>query len=175
MLLPVRIKDLEGFYVHGYGSFLLDSIVEAEMGAIGEPLRRELKDPFIFLGPLEEDPNFSTASEEDLKEAGYEDIDDMVQKAEEICKEFSKHIHCTCFGRTQGTIVAFPRGGTFDILVVKDGKITYHEAGMTFVSSGDKNILLGRGREVVVSKKGKMVVVKDGKILVKKGNKGIII
>jgi hypothetical protein len=150
LLLTVRIDGVEGHYVHGKGSFALDSVVETKMGAVGRPVKRQLEEAFLVLGPFEEDPDLSPATEEEVKNAGYAGTDGLVGRAEEMCRKLAPHAEGGGNASGEGSVVIFPVEKGAHILVVKEEHIVYDGGRMKFISSGDRTVLT-QGEKVVVS------------------------
>ncbi len=188
LLLSLKIGKSKGHFVHGSGMFLLDSIVETEMGAVGRPVKRKLEEPFIILGPLQEEASLDDAAVGNLESAGYGDADAMVKLARDMATRFSDRIHRSSSAGTEGNFVAFPRNDGFDFLVVKGNKIVYREEDMTFVSRDGKDVILNgccdiavskpgksvsiKGGNIVIAKKGKRMAIKDGNIIIERGSEG---
>ena len=104
LAIPIKLRDKErGYVFHGNGKLLLDTIVETEEGAIGKPVEKELNDPFLMLGNVEEiQKHFTKADEEDFAKMGYENQQGFVDSAEELFNQFFKkegmHGHQTLSG-----------------------------------------------------------------------------
>ncbi|NWF86276.1 hypothetical protein HXY32_00435 [Candidatus Bathyarchaeota archaeon] len=163
--IPIKSGDeRKGYVFHGNGKLLLDTIVETEKGAIGEPVEKELEEPFLVLGNAEEiQQRFITASEEDLKIMGYESEQKFFAKTEELFDRFLGRglIHeYGCCGKTGGFIFAFPNsGGKLDILITKGSKLVYKAADKVFVSNKRK-VVLKTPKEVIVSSDQKYMIFK---------------
>lgn len=163
--IPIKSGDeRKGYVFHGNGKLLLDTIVETEKGAIGEPVEKELKEPFLMLGDVEEiHHHFVAASKEDLKAMGYESEQKFSAKAEELFDRFLGrgmiHTH-DCCGKTGGFIFAFlNKVGKLDILFAKGSKLVYKAVDKIFVSNKRK-IVLKTPKEVILSSDQKSVVFK---------------
>ncbi len=165
--LAVPITEDEktrGFVFHGKGTFILDTIVETEEGAIGRPIERELDKPFIVLGNPEEIlRNLNIVDKEDLLRIGYNNQQNFIAKAENLLAQFfgkkrgKLHEHNCCSGH--GIIFAFLNEvDKLDILLAKETKLVYKNAEMAFVSNREKTILKGPN-EVVCSNDGRSVFI----------------
>lgn len=173
LAIPIKLGDQrKGYIFHGYGKLLLDTIVETEEGAIGKPVEKEINEPFLMLGDTEEiQQHLSTASREDFTKMGYENPQEFVSNAEDLCNRFFRervHSH-QGFDEGHGLIFAFQNeAGKLDILVAKGSKLVYKAMSMVFVSN-ENNVVLKSPREVVCSNNGKSVIIKKGKsVIVKK-------
>jgi len=93
LAIPIKLDDKErGYIFHGQGKLLLDTIVETEEGAIGDPVEKELNKPFLMLGDPEETNQYLTeASEEDLTRMGYENKQALIDAAEDLFNRFFKN------------------------------------------------------------------------------------
>jgi hypothetical protein len=174
LAIPIKLDDKENGYIfHGHGKLLLDTIVETEEGAIGDPVEKPLNKPFLMLGDTEETLQFLTkASEEDLTRMGYESKQALIDTAEDLFNRFFKN------GRTHGrhrisenrsVIFAFQnQNDKLEILVAKGPKLVYTAEDIVFVSNRDK-VVLKRPEEVVCSGNGKSVIInKDRSVIIKK-------
>ena len=165
LAVPIGLGDKErGYVFHGNGKFLLDSIVETEEGAIGQPVEKELSELFLMLGDTEEiQKHLTEASEEDLAKMGYQNQQEFVDRAEDLCDQFFKkrgvHNH-QCLDEHRGFIFAFQNEiSKLDVLVAKGLKLVYKAMDMVFVSSENKVVLKGPS-EVVCLSNGKSVIIK---------------
>jgi len=165
LVIPIKLSDKErGYVFHGNGKLLLDTIVETEEGAIGQPVEKELSELFLMLGDTEEiQKHLTTASEEDFAKMGYQNQQEFVVKAEDLCAQFFKkrgvHNH-QCFDERRGFIFAFQNENSkLDILVAKGSKLVYKAMDMVFVSNKNK-VVLKSPSEVVCLSNGKSVIVK---------------
>ena len=165
LAIPIKLSDKErGYVFHGNGKLLLDTIVETEEGAIGKPVEKELNDPFLMLGNVEEiQKHFTKASEEDFAKLGYENQQGFVDRAEELFNQFFKkegvHGHRTLSG-DRGFIFTFQnQTGKLDILVAKGSKLVYKAMDIVFVSNENK-VVLKSPSEVVCTSNGKSVIIK---------------
>jgi len=165
LAVPIELGDQErGYVFHGNDKLLLDTIVETEEGAIGKPVEKELNEPFLMLGNVEEiQKHFTKAGEEDSAKLGYENQQGFVDRAEELFNQFFKkegmHEHQT-LSRDQGFIFAFQnQTSKLDILVAKCSKLVYKAMDMVFVSDKNK-VVLKSPSEVVCLSNGKSVIVK---------------
>jgi hypothetical protein len=165
LAIPIKLSDKErGYVFHGNGKLLVDTIVETEEGAIGKPVEKELNDPFLMLGNVEEiQKHFTKAGEEDFAKMGYGNQQGFVDRAEELFNQFFKkegmHGHQTLSGN-RGFIFAFQnQTSKLDILVAKGSKLVYKAMDIVFVSNENK-IVLKSPREVVCASNGKSVIIK---------------
>lgn len=165
LAIPIELDDKErGYVFHGNGKLLLDTIVETEEGAIGKPVEKELHEPFLMVGDIEETQKHLTeASEEDFEKVGYQNQQEFVDGAEDLCDQFFKkkgvhnHQH---FDEHHGFIFAFQNETSkLDILVAKGSKLVYKAMDIVFVSNKNK-VVLKSPSEVVCLSNGKSVIVK---------------
>lgn len=165
--LAVQIKlgdEHKGYIYHGNGKLLLDTIVETHEGAIGKPIERKLSEPFLMLGDTEKIRQyFNTASKEDLKMMGYENEQDFISKARDLCDQFfgRQKLHsCYHFDEENGFVFAFPNDpGKLDFLVAKDAKLVYRSKDGIFMSNMDK-VVLKTPEEVIISNHKSFVIKK---------------
>ena len=165
LAIPIKLSDNErGYVFHGNCKLLLDTIVETEEGAIGKPVEKELNDPFLMLGNVEEiQKYFTKASEENFAKLGYENQQGFVDRAEELFNQFFKkegmHGHQSLSGE-RGFIFAFQnQTSKLDILVAKGSKLVYKAMDIVFVSNENK-VVLKSPSEVVCTSNGRSVIVK---------------
>jgi hypothetical protein len=165
LAIPIKLSDNErGYVFHGHGKLLLDTIVETEEGAIGKPVEKELNEPFLTLGETEEtQKHLTTASEEDFAKMGYQNQQEFVDRAEDLCDQFFKkkgvHNH-QCLDEHHGFIFAFQNENSkLDILVTKGSKLVYKAMDIVFVSNKNK-VVLKSPSEVVCLSNGKSVIIK---------------
>ncbi len=167
LVVPIKLDDEEkGYVLHGHGKLLLDAIVETGEGAIGKSIEKELDEPFLILGDTKElQEHFTESSDEDFAAMDYENQQEFLDKAEDLCSRFFRereHNHQNLDG-DHGFIFAFPNEAeNLDILVAKDSKLVYKAEDVVFVSNKDKVVLKSQG-EVVCKNIGKSVVVKKDK------------
>ncbi len=173
LAVSIRLDDKRrGYVFHGHGRLLLDSIVETEEGAVGEPVEKELDEPFLMLGDVEDmEQHFSKTSEEDFTKIGYEHQQDFINRAKDLCDNFFiKRVHeHHRFSESNGLIFAFPNeASTFDILVAKGSKLVYKATDITFISNNTKVVLKSQGI-AVCKNDGKSVIIKNGRsVIIKK-------
>jgi len=173
LAIPIMLGDQrKGYIFHGHGKLLLDTIVETEEGAIGKPVEKEVNEPFLMIGDTEEtEKHLSVASKEDFTKMGYENPQELIVKAEDLCNQFFKgrmHSH-QCFDEGHGLIFAFQNeDGKLNILVTNGSKLVYKAMDVVFVSNGNR-VVLKSPDEVVCSNNGKSVIIKkDKSAIVKK-------
>jgi hypothetical protein len=164
LAIPIKLGDQrKGYIFHGHGKLVLDTIVETEEGAIGKPVEKEINEPFLMLGGTEEtQQHLSTPSKEDFTKMGYENQQEFVAKAEDLCNQFFRgRVHSRQgFEENHGLIFAFQNETSkLDILVAKGSKLVYKAMDMVFVSNENKVVLKNHG-EVVLSRNGKSFVIK---------------
>jgi hypothetical protein len=166
LLVPIKLDDeRKGCIFHGHGKLLLDTIVETEDGAFGEPVEQEMNGPFLMLGETEEiQKNSSVADKRDLESIGYESEEEFVTKAKDLFDKFLgkriMHDLDCCRGNSQGLIFASPNEyGKFDVLIAKGHKIVYKAKDKVFVSNRDK-VILKTPSEVIMSNDRRSMVLK---------------
>ncbi len=165
LALPLKLDDQRrGYVFHGRGKLLLDAIVETGEGAVGKAVEKEISEPFLMLGePDELQQHLKTANKDDLEKVGYENEQEFVAKAEELCSRFlgRERMHtCRCFDWGHGLVFAFSNeADKFDIVVTQGSKLVYKAPGIVFVSSKNKSVLKSRDA-VAVSHNGRLLVVK---------------
>ena len=140
--LAVAVKldgKVRGHVLQGHCKLALDTIVETREGAIGKPIEKEVKKPFLALGTSEElQRSLGTASVDDLKRMGY----------------------FNCSHDSEGSIFAFPNdAGRVDILFADGSKLVYKAVGMIFIADGNKTVLKSPER-VIVSDLGKCLTIR---------------
>jgi len=172
LVLPLTFGNVQGYFIHGKGRLVVDTIIETRKGAFGKPTDKELKEPFIAFGDVGEIKEKTAEAEpSSLTVLGYRDVEALREKAEEICREVLRK---TTFHRDfekEGKRVFYflTEGDSYDVLVSKDnGKLVYVSKGKVFVFSDRKSLFTGFG-EVVVSKGDKTVIVANGNVFVEKG------
>jgi len=172
--IPLKLDDKErGYVFHGQGKLLLDTIVETEEGAIGDPVEKPLNKPFLMLGDREETQQHLTeVSEEDLTRMGYENKQALKDAAEDLFNRFFKNGRTYSrhrFSEDRGVIFAFQnQNDKLEILVAKGPKFVYTAKDIVFVSNRNK-VVLKRPEEVVCSGNGKSVIIKKGRsVIIKK-------
>ncbi|MDH5449690.1 MAG: hypothetical protein OEX77_02150 [Candidatus Bathyarchaeota archaeon] len=170
LAIPINLGDQrKGYIFHGDGKLLLDTIVETEEGAIGKPVEKKIDEPFLMLGGTEEtQPHLSTANREDFTKMGYENPQEFVAKAEDLCNRFFRgRVHSRQgFDEDHGLIFSFPNEtGKLDMLVTKGSKMVYKAMNIVFVSNENK-VVLKSPDEVVCAKNGKSVIIKKRKSVV---------
>ncbi len=173
LAVPIKLDDEEkGYMLHGHGKLLLDAIVETGEGAIGKSIEKELDEPFLMLGDTKEmQEHFTESSKEDIAAMSYENQQEFLDKAEDLCSRFFRereHNHQS-FNGDHGFIFAFPNEAeNLDILVAKNSKLVYKAEDIVFVSNKDKVVLKSQG-EVICKNNGKSVVIqKDKSVILKK-------
>ena len=165
LAVPIELDDKErGYVFHGDGKFLLDSIVETEEGAIGQPVEKELSELFLMLGDTEEmQKHLTEASEEDFAKMNYKSQREFTDKADALYDQFFKkrrvHSHHG-FDEDSGLVFAFQNeDNKLDILVSKGSNLVYKSVDLVFVSNKNR-VVLKSPREVICSSKGKSVIIK---------------
>ena len=164
LAISIKLGDQQkGYILHGHGKLLLDTIVETEEGAIGKPVEKEINDAFLMLGNTEETQHSSTANKEDFMRMGYENQQEFVVKAEELCNQFFRgreHNH-QGFDENHGLIFAFQNETSgLDILVTKGSKLVYKAMDIVFVSNENKVALKSPGGMVCSNNEKSFVIRK---------------
>lgn len=158
LAIAIKLDDRrKGYILHGQGKFLLDTIIETEEGAIGKSVEKELDEPFLTLGDIEEiQKRLVKASDEDFTKMGYGHQPEFVTKAEDLCDQFfTKGMHShRCFDGDYGVIFAFQNEtNKLDILIVKGSKLVYKATDMAFVLNKNNVVLKSQGGVVCKIKK----------------------
>jgi len=160
LALPIKHENQrKGFIFHGHGKLLLDAIIETKKGAVGKSIEKEINEPFLMLGNVEEiQQNLCTANNEDLTKMGYENPERFIAKAEALYGRFLVNIRLgsPC---EEELIFAFQnKTSKLEILVAKGSKLVYRAKDIIFVSSKDKVILKSPGK-VALLRNGKSVII----------------
>lgn len=170
LALPIIVDGKRrGFFFHGEGQLLVDTVIETSKGAVGKSTDEELQKPFIMLNGVEEvEEHLAEASLEDLRKWEYEGSEEFLREASDKCRLFLNGRNKLKLERTSPRIFAFTNDEErFNILVSEGEKLVFTSGSKTFVLKNDKSVLTC-GREVVVSKPGKSVVISNGNIFVEK-------
>jgi len=164
--LAVSVKldgVVRGYVFQGRCKLALDTIVETREGAIGKPIEKEVKRPFLALGISEElQRSLGTASVDDLKRMGYENSQQFLTEAKELLNHFSRRRmgYFNCSHDSEGSIFAFPNdAGRVDILFADGSKLVYKAVGMMFIADGNKTVLRSP-EHVIVSDVGKCLTIR---------------
>ena len=157
LAIPIELNDeREGYVLHGHGKLLLDTIVETKEGAIGRSVEKEVSEPFLMLGNVEELQNhLSEANENDLMKMGYENEQTFTNKAENLLDLFlnkRRLSNLRCCRADYGAIFAFPNeAGKLDLLITRGSHLVYKTAKEVFVSNRDKVVLKTQNGIVISS------------------------
>lgn len=163
LAVAVRKQDRkEGYVFLGHGKLLVDTIVETEKGAVGKPVEKELCEPFLMLGNIEEiAKQLATADNDDLTKTGLSEKE-FLDKAQSLLDLFSgkQRIHGSeHVDDLKSVIFAFSSGDSgLDVLLLKGSKLVYKTKDTTFLSSGHKVVLQSAG-QVVLSTDGRSLIV----------------
>jgi len=154
-----------GYVFDGTGRLRVDTIVETAQGAVGKPIDKEIREPFLMLGDPEKiQETLQLAKDEDLAKLEIESSKAFLAEAEDLLDRFlqgSSDMSGRRFNDARGSFIfAFQNEkGRFDLLIGKGTKLVYTAADKVFVSKGNKVVLTSNG-EVVISRPGKSVVVR---------------
>jgi hypothetical protein len=167
LVIPIKLDNQqEGYVFHGHGKLLLDTIVETREGAIGEPVEKEINEPFLMLGETNDvEVHLGEANKENLTAMGYENKQAFIDKAKSVLEQFENkgrvsHLHCC--GNMHGSIFAFPNeAGKLDLLIAKGSNLVYKALNKVFVS-GKHRVVLKTPNETIVSSERKSIVIKNG-------------
>jgi hypothetical protein len=165
--LAIAVKSgekQEGFVFHGQGKLVLDAIVETESGAVGEPVEKELSNPFLMLGETEQvHQRMGDANSEDLAKMGYKSNSEFVDKAKSVLERSLNRGRMrvgSCCNHFTGSMFMFPNEtGEPDVLMLHDSKLIYKSSSTVFISNDGKAILKSP-THVVVSNNGKCVLIR---------------
>ncbi len=153
-----------GYVFGGTGRLRVDTIAETAQGAVGEPLDKEIREPFLMLGDSEQiQETLQLVKDEDLAGVEIESSKTFLTEAEDLLDRFlqrSPHRHGRRFNDARDSFIfAFQNEkGRLDLLVGEGTKLVYAAADTVFVSEGNKVVLTSIG-EVVISRPGKSLVV----------------
>jgi hypothetical protein len=144
----------EGYVFSGSGKMILDAIVETDQGAVGKPIERQIQQPFVMIGKLEnpESRSFSTVADD---QTGF------MAKAQDVFAKFCgrEHFDLGSCHRHDGLVFAFSNDfGKFDLLIPNGSKIVYKSKQTVFISDED-NTILKNPEQTVVSNHGKCIVM----------------
>lgn len=163
LAIPVRRSDNKKGYVFiGNGKLVVDTIVETEKGAVGEPVQRQLNEPFLMLGDKEEQTwRLEIVSADDLKTMGANE-EMLFERAQRLLNQLQERRMAherQHFERFGGLIFTFSDGeAKLDVLVLNGRRLVYATDDISFVSNGEKAILKQSGR-VILSSHGRSFVV----------------
>lgn len=171
LAVPIIVDGkTRGYFFHGAGELLIDTIIETSRGAVGEPTEKSLTEPFIMVGGTKEvESMMEPADASDLSKQGYENREGFLEEAEEICRHvFGRRFHCGNFDDAHASLFLFKtKQGGEDVLVSKGDKLVYKSEDGVCVFKGEKGVLKRPG-EIVVAKKGKTVIKLNDEILIDK-------
>ncbi len=161
--LPIFVgEQRRGYVFHGTGKLILDAIVETDAGAIGKPVEKELNQPFLMLGDDEKiREGIQSATDEDLKNKGYQHLGEFAQRAEDLLDRFPRKrlIGCGCLGSQSGSIFLFQsESDKPDLLLLNGSRLVYKSSDTMFALSGRQVVLKDHDR-VAVSVDGKCFVI----------------
>ncbi len=164
LVVAVKLDGVvRGYVFQGRCKLALDTIVETKDGAIGKPIEKEVKKPFLALGASEElQRSLGTASVDDIRRVGYENSQQFLTEAKELLNHFSRRRmgYCNCSHDSEGSIFAFPNeAGRVDILLSDGSKLVYKAVGMIFITDGNKTVLKSP-EHVIVSDLGKCLTIR---------------
>ncbi len=162
----IKVNDRKiGCVFHGDGKLILGMIVETDKGAIGKPIEKEIKKPFIMIGNIERIlPNLVTANRQDLADKGYMDERELIERSGDLCRRFfgeSTRVY-GCGKFEQGFVFAFlsDNDSDLDMLIAKNLKIVYKTREITFISNENK-IVLKTPWKIVLSNNGRSIVLNE--------------
>lgn len=159
LALPIMMDDeTKGYFFHGAGELLIDTIIETPRGAVGEPTDKDLTKPFIMIGETKGvDNKVEPADASDLLKKGHKNCEDFIEKAQELCRRvFRRRLHSTNFNENCAQLFVFAADkNSEDVLVSKGDKLVYKSQDDVCVFKGEKGVLKKPG-EIVVSRNGKM-------------------
>jgi hypothetical protein len=170
LALPITFNErVHGYFMHGSGRLIVDTIIETSKGAVGGPTEKNLKSPFITIGGFEEIKEKMTEADlADLTTLGYESTDSLKRKAEALCEELlDRKVSWPRFEANMTRIFLFEMDGdNYDMLISKNSKkLVYVSASKVYVFSGNKS-LLSMPNEVLISKPGKSIIIAKGNVFV---------
>jgi hypothetical protein len=162
--IAVKRKDrMEGLVFLGHGRLIVDTIVETENGALGKPTERELSEPFLMLGPVEDTlQHLKEANKEDLQRNGVkaEDLFDKAQNLVDKLQERRALCSFSCHNEQKGLVFAFATDeDRLDVLVLNDSRIVFKSKGISFVSIGNHSVLKNT-YQAVLATNGRSVFVR---------------
>jgi len=162
--IVVKRRDrMEGLVFLGHGRLVVDTIVETENGALGKPTERELSEPFLMLGPVEDTlQHLKEANKEDLQRNGVkaEDLFDKAQNLVDKLQERRALCSFSCHDEQKGLVFAFAADeDRLDVLVLNDSRIVFESKGVSFVSIGNHSVLKNTD-QVVLATNGRSVFVR---------------
>jgi hypothetical protein len=165
LAIPIRIGEKrKGYVFHGHGRLVLDAIVETREGAIGKPIEKEIKEPFLMIGNIEEILyHFTAANKEDLTTIGFESEKEFMNEAEDLCFNFfGKRLGVYhYYEQDNGFIFAFKNEiDSLDMLIAKGSQLVYKATDKMFVYSKNK-VVLKTPKEVILSSDQRSFVIKN--------------
>ena len=135
---------LKGYAFRGSIEYAVDTIVEMPNGAVGKPVQRSGIDTVVvIMDPL---PS--------LQLSNIEVDEDFIEKIQKVLEDVqSEKIGLKEFERfsKEYFIAIFPREKYYEIILSKKGKLIYIDKGITFISKGDKSILVSRNGVIMSS------------------------
>jgi hypothetical protein len=170
LALPITFNErVHGYFMHGSGKLVIDTIIETSRGAIGKPTEKDLTKPFVMFGGTEEvRDKMVEADLSSLNRMGYENLENFQRKAEELCEELLGRKMCWTYDEKRHTrIFLFEIDrGSHDMLISRNAKnLVYISTGKVYVF-GDNKSLMTSPNEVLISKPGKSIIIRNENVYV---------
>jgi hypothetical protein len=170
LTLPITFNgEVHGYFLHGSGKLVIDTIIETSRGALGKPTERKLTKPFLMLGEIEEAKDkMVKAKLSDLNRAGYINLEAFQKRAKVLCEEMLKREMCWTYdekGRTRFFLFEID-SGDYALLVSRNAKNLVYISGKKVYVFSDNKSFMTSSNEVWISKPGKSIVIRNGNVLV---------
>ena len=172
LVLPLTLnEEALGFFMHGTGKLVIDTIIETSKGAVGKPIEKKLTEPFIMVGNVEEFKNkMIEADLPGLGVFGYQNPGAFHRKAVETCDRILKEKvdRRITNGERKRIFFLSSDEGHYDTLVSREGRELIYISGEKIYLFGDDKSVISRPNEVLLSKGGRRIIIAHNNVLIEK-------
>ena len=169
LTLPILVEgNTRGHILTGKGQLTLDAIIETPKGAIGKSLITDLDQPFLMFGTVSEiSENTAPATAQDISNMGYENLEDLLVKANDAFSQFTinSHKHPKLEENTQ-TFAFFTPDKAWDILVTKEDKLIFTSRNKVYIFKHPTENTQLHPQHLQFAENGKTIIIGKNNILI---------
>lgn len=169
LTIPIINKgNTQGHLLTGKAQLTLDAIIDTPKGAIGKSLASDLNQPFlVFSTDNKISENLAPATDQDITNAGYQNLEDLLVKANDIFSQFTinSRKHPRLEENTE-MFAFFTEDKTWDILIAKEDKLIFTSKSKVYIFRDTAEDTESRPQRLLLAEDGKTVIIGKNNILI---------
>lgn len=169
LTLPILIEgNTQGHLLTGRGQLTLDAIIDTPKGAIGKSLITDLNQPFLMFSTDNTiSENLTPANDQDITNMGYENLEDLLVKANDAFSQFTINSHKRPKLEEDTQMFAlFTPDRTWDILIAKEDKLIFTSKNRVYIFKDASEDTEFHTQRLMLAEDRKTVIIGKNNILI---------